>query len=164
MSGDPPGNPSTQIIDPAVFAGILQAITQQNQSSQDQLELLRQQLANQDAARLAAEAQTQRLIADQAQALKDTQAQQAKEFQAIAAALTTTGPNSGLPPEILPPKSYPKIEDFKTERNENTSSRLQFYVFRNALQNRLELHAQFRAACLSREGLQAGAAPATVQA
>ena len=173
MSDNPPpsGPPQAEAvpvqaiaIDSQYLAGILSAMQQQNAQTTAQLDLLRQQIASSDAARQASEAASQQLIADQSAALQAVQQQQAQDFQSIAASFAASGPNQGLPPDVLPPKSYPKIEPFKIERNEDSASRLKFFVFRNALQNRLELHSRFRAACFEAERLKAGDTPAAIQA
>ena len=167
-TGDPPQEqvPQAQalVLDTSFFSGLLQNMQQQNADNQQQLALLREQLSIQEAARQASEAQTQQLIANQAAALKATQEQQAKDFQAIAATMAANGPNQGLPPDVLATKSYPKIEEFKVERNEDTTSRLKFFVFSNALQNRLELHAKFRATVVENERLRAGESQVAVTA
>ena len=99
-------------IDSQYLAGILPAMQQQNAQTTAQLDLLRQQIASSDAARQASEAASQQLIADQSAALQAVQQQQAQDFQSIAASFAASGPNQGLPPDVLPPKSYPKIEPF----------------------------------------------------
>lgn len=147
------------VVDNSFFGALLQTMQQQSANNQEQLLLLRQQLADQEAARQAAQLQTQQLIADQAAALKATQEQQAKDFQAIAASIAATGPGQGLSPDILAPRNYPKIDEFKVERNDSSESRLKFFVFRNSLQHRLELHSKFRSACVESERLKAGADP-----
>ena len=152
MSEQVPNVPAQPVValDSSVLIGMLQEMKDQRADHHQEMQLLRQQMLDNEAARTLATQQQADMLRDQAtQHAADLSAAQLKNSQdiaALAAAIQSTGSNQGLPPETVVPKNYPVISDFKLVRNEQADDRMTYFTFRNSLQHRFELHALFRSA------------------
>ena len=66
----------------------------------------------------------------------ESQTQHAVDMAKIADAIKATSSNLGLPPDVLPPNKYPKIDEFKLSENSGDEARLTFFAFRNQISHR----------------------------
>ena len=92
---------------------------------------------------------------DSIREMQDLQAkattQHAADLEKLTDAIKASSSNLGLPPDVIGPNKYPKIDSFDLAEASGDQARLVFFAHRNALSARISLHLKYREAVLPGE-------------